>query len=176
MLTCMGQTVKPEMKMLKPFPRLSFAESMERYGTDKPDIRFGLELKDLSAIVAESEFAVFRSTIQGGGKVRGICLLGCADFSHKQLEELTELAKSCGAKGLVTMALPAGTFDKLEQLAPDKVKSEPAKYLTAEQLKDIVRKLEAKAGDLILIVAGEPKMVDKVLDELRREMGHRLGF
>jgi aspartyl-tRNA synthetase len=176
MFTSMVETVKPEMKMLKPFPRLSFTETMERYGTDKPDIRFGLELKDLSKIVAESEFAVFRSTIQGGGKVRGICLPGCADYSHKQLEDLTELAKSCGAKGLVTLALPAGSFDKLEQLTPDKVKSVAAKYLTAEPLKEIVRRFEAKAGDLILIVAGEPKMVDKVLDELRRMMGHRLGL
>jgi len=176
MFTSMVEAVKPEMKMLKPFPRLSFTETMERYGTDKPDIRFGLELKDLSAIVAESEFAVFRSTVQGGGKVRGICLPCCADYSHKQLEELTELAKSCGAKGLVTMALPAGSFDKPEQLTPDKVKSVAAKYLTAEQLKEIVSKFDAKAGDLILIVAGEQKMVDKVLDELRREMGHRLGL
>ncbi|MBN2463447.1 MAG: aspartate--tRNA ligase [Dehalococcoidia bacterium] len=176
MFTSMVETIKPEMKMLKPFPRLSFAETMERFGTDKPDIRFGLELKDLSAIVAESEFAVFRSTIQGGGKVRGICLPGCADYSHKQLEDLTELAKSCGARGLVTMALSADSFDKPEQLTPDKVKSVAAKYLTAEQLKDIVRRFEAKLGDLILIVAGEPKMVNKVLDELRREMGRRLGL
>jgi len=170
------ETVKPEMRILKPFPRLSYAETMERYGTDKPDIRFGLELRDLSTIVAESEFAVFRSAIQNGGKVKGICLPGCADYSHKQLEELTELAKSCGAKGLITLALPAGSYDKLEQLTPDKVKSVAAKYLNAEQLKEIVRKFEAKPGDLILIVAGKSKMVDKVLDELRREMGHRLGL
>jgi aspartyl-tRNA synthetase len=176
MFTSLVETVKPEMKMLKPFPRLSFAETMERYGTDKPDIRFGLELRDISKIVADSEFAVFRSTIQGGGKVKGICLPGCADYSHKQTEELTELAKSSGAKGLITLALPAGSFDSLEQLTPDKVKSVAAKYLTAEQLKEIVGKLEAKPGDLILIVAGEAKMVDKVLDELRRDMGHRLGL
>jgi aspartyl-tRNA synthetase len=162
--------------LLKPFPRLSFAETMERYGTDKPDIRFGLELRDLSKIAAESEFAVFHSTIQAGGKVKGICLPGCADYSHKQLEELTELAKSCGAKGLITLALPSASFDKLEQLSPDKVKSVASKYLTAEQLKEIVRRFEAKPGDLILIVAGEAKMVNKVLDELRREMGHRLGL
>jgi aspartyl-tRNA synthetase len=176
MFTSLVETVKPEMKMMKPFPRLSFTETMERYGTDKPDIRFGLELRDLSAIVAESEFAVFRSAIQGGGKVKGICLPGCADYSHKQTEELTELAKSAGAKGLITLALPAGSFDSLEQLTPDKVKSVAAKYLTAEQLKKIVLKFEAKPGDLILIVAGETKMVNKVLDELRREMGHRLGL
>jgi aspartyl-tRNA synthetase len=176
LFTSLVETVKPGMRMLKPFPRLSYAETMERYGTDKPDIRFGLELRDLSAIVAESEFAVFRSAIQGGGKVEGICLPGCADYSHKQMEELTELAKTCGAKGLITLALPAGSFDKLEQLTPDKVKSVAAKYLTVEQLKEIVRKFEAKPGDLMLIAAGEPKMVDKVLDELRREMGHRLGL
>jgi aspartyl-tRNA synthetase len=176
MFTSLVETVKPEMKILKPFPRLSFAETMERYGTDKPDIRFGLELRDLSKIAAESEFAVFHSTIQAGGKVKGICLPGCADYSHKQLEELTELAKSCGAKGLITLALPSASFDKLEQLSPDKVKSVASKYLTAEQLKEIVRRFEAKPGDLILIVAGEAKMVNKVLDELRREMGHRLGL
>jgi aspartyl-tRNA synthetase len=176
MFTALVETVKPEMQMIKPFPRLSYAETMKRYGTDKPDIRFGLELRGLSKVVAESEFAVFRSAIQGGGKVKGICLPGCADYSHKQLEELTELAKSCGAKGLITLALPAGSYDKPEQLTPEKVKSVAAKYLTAEQLKEIVRKFEAKPGDLILIVAGEPKMVDKVLDELRREMGRRLGL
>jgi aspartyl-tRNA synthetase len=176
MFTALVETVKPEMQMIKPFPRLSFAETMERYGTDKPDIRFGLELQDLSKIVAQSEFAVFRSAIQGGGKVKGICLPGCADYSHKQTEDMTELAKSCGARGLITLALPAGSFDKAEQLTPDKVKSVAAKYLTAEQLKEIVGKFEAKAGDLILIVAGEPKMVDRVLDELRREMGRRLGL
>jgi aspartyl-tRNA synthetase len=176
MFTALVETVKPEMHMLKPFPRLSYAETMERYGTDKPDIRFGLELKDLPTILAESEFAVFRSAIQGGGKVKGICLPGCADYSHKQLDELTELAKSCGAKGLITLALPAGSYDKLEQLTPDRVKSVAAKHLTAEQLKEIARMFEAKSGDLILIVAGEHKMVDKVLDELRREMGCRLGL
>jgi aspartyl-tRNA synthetase len=176
MFTSLVETVKPEMRVLKPFPRLSFAETMERYGTDKPDIRFGLELKDMSEIVSDSEFAVFHSTIQGGGKVKGICLPDCADYSHKQLEELTELAKSCGAKGLITLALPSGSFDKIEQLTPDKVKSVAAKYLTTEQLKEIVRRFEARSGDLILIVAGEAKMVNKVLDELRREMGHRLGL
>ncbi|MCJ7514862.1 MAG: aspartate--tRNA ligase, partial [Dehalococcoidia bacterium] len=167
MFTSLVETVKPDMKILKPFPRLSFTETMEKYGTDKPDIRFGLELRDLSKIVAESEFSVFHSTIQGGGKVKGICLPGCADYSHKQTDELTELAKASGAKGLLTLALPAGSFDTLEQLTPDKVKSVAAKYLTTEQLKEIVGKFEGKPGDLILIVAGEPKMVNKVLDELR---------
>jgi aspartyl-tRNA synthetase len=174
MFTSLVEKVRPDMKIVKPFPRLSFTETMQRYGTDKPDIRFGLELRDLSMIVAESEFAVFRSTIQSGGKVKGICLPRCADYSHKQTEELTELAKAAGAKGLITLALPAGSFDQPDQLTPEKVKSVAAKYLSTEQLKEIVVKFEAKAGDLILLVAGDVKMVDKVLDELRREMGRRL--
>jgi aspartyl-tRNA synthetase len=126
--------------------------------------------------VAESEFGVFRSALQGGGRIKGICLPRCADYSHKQTEELTEMAKSAGAKGLITLTLPAGSFDSREQITPDKVKSVAAKFLTAGQLKEIVGTFEAKAGDLILIVAGEIKMVGKVLDELRREMGRRLGL
>ncbi len=176
MFTSLVETVKPEMRVLKPFPRISYAEAIDRYGTDKPDMRFGLELKDLSTIFANSEFSVFRSVLESGGAVRGICLPGCAEYSHKQLEELTELAKSYGAKGLVTMALPSGNYKYPEQLTHDKVKSVAAKYLTLEQLRDIVCRFEANPGDLILIVAGERKMVGKVLAELRREMGHRLGL
>lgn len=170
------ETVKPEMQVLKPFPRLSYAETMERYGTDKPDVRFGLEIKDLSNIVVDSDFVVFRSAIQDGGKIKGICLPGCAGYSHKQLEELTELAKTHGAKGLITLALPSDGYDSLEQLTLDEVKSVAAKHLTIEQVKEIARKFEAKSGALMLIVAGEPKMVNRVLDELRREMGRRLNL
>ena len=176
MFTSLVETVKPDMRVVKPFPRLSYAETMERYGTDKPDVRFGLELRDLTAIVANSEFAVFRSATSSGGKVKGICLPGCAGYSHKQLEELTELAKAHGAKGLITLALPPDSDAGSSELSPDKIRSVAAKYLTSEQVKAIVNKFEAKPGDLILIVAGELKMVHKVLDELRREAGCRLGL
>ena len=176
LFTSLVETVKPEMRLVKPFPRFSYAESMERYGTDKPDIRFGLEIKDLSAIVASSEFAVFRAAIQGSGKVKGICLPGCAGYSHKQLAELTELARANGAKGLITLALPSDGYTSLEQLTLDKVKSVAAKYLTIQQRRERGRKIEANPADLMRMVAGEPKMVDKVLDELRREMGRRLNL
>lgn len=176
MFTVLVETIKPEMKVLKPFARLSYAESIERYGTDKPDIRFGLELRDLSDIVADSEFGVFRSAIHGGGRVKGICLPGCASYSHKQLEELTETARGYGAKGLITIALPSEEHPDIEQLTADKVKSVVAKYLTNEQIREISWRFEAKPGALILIVAGESKVVNKVLDELRREMGRRLNM
>jgi aspartyl-tRNA synthetase len=174
LFTSLVETVKPEMQMLKPFPRLSYAETMERYGTDKPDIRFGLEIKDLSYIASDSSFTVFRSAVQSGGKVKGICLPGCASYSNKQIEELTELAKSLGAKGLITIALSSDCGPNLEYLTIEKVKSIAAKYLTMEQIKEMARRFGAKPGDLMLIVAGESMMVNKVLSELRQEMGLRL--
>jgi aspartyl-tRNA synthetase len=176
LFTSLVETVMPSMRVLKPFPRLPYADTMERYATDKPDVRFGLEIRDLSSAIGNSQFAVFRSALQNGGKVKGICLPGCAGYSHKQLEELTELARVNGAKGLITLALPSESFTILEQLTVDKVKSVAAKYLSLEQLKDMVRKFEAKAGDLILIVAGNLSMVNKVLDVLRREIGQRLNL
>ena len=176
LFTSLVEKITPEKSVIKPFPRLSYAEVIERYGTDKPDVRFGLELRDLSDIVADSGFAVFRSTVESEGKVKGICLPGCAGYSHKQIEELTELARTNGAKGLITLALPAGSYSSIEQLTLDKIKSVAAKYLTIEQIKEIVQKFEAKPGDLILIAAGMPDIVHKVLDELRREMGKRLNL
>ena len=175
MFTGLVETVKPDMRLIKPFPRMSYAEVLDRYGTDKPDIRFGLELRDISNIVADSPFIVFKSAIDNGGRVRGICLPGCAGYTHKQVEELTELAKSCGAKGLLTMAWLAGeTAETAANASIERIKSVAAKHLDIGQLRQILGRLGAKAGDLVLIAAGEAGTVNKVLDELRREMGRRL--
>jgi aspartyl-tRNA synthetase len=175
MFTGLVETVKPDMRLVKPFPRMSYAQVLDRYGTDKPDIRFGLELKDISDIVADSPFIVFKSAIDNGGRVRGICLPGCAGYGHKQVDELTELAKSCGAKGLLTLAWLAGeTAETAENASIERIKSVAAKHLDIVRLRQILGRLGAKAGDLLLIAAGEAGMVNKVLDELRREMGRRL--
>jgi aspartyl-tRNA synthetase len=160
------ETVKPEMGVTKPFPRLSYAETMRRYGTDKPDLRFGLEIGDLSPIAAGSEFAVFRSAIAEGGEVKGICVPGCATYSRRQLDELTELARQYGARGLVTLALRGEAG----------VASAAAKFLTPEQIEQMAESLRAKEGDLILIVAEKPSVAAKALGELRQEMGYRLGL
>jgi aspartyl-tRNA synthetase len=93
------EKVKPEMRLFKPFPRFSYQDSMERFGTDKPDIRYGMEIKDLSDIVASSEFGVFRSVIDSNGRVRGICLPDCYNYSKKQIEELTTWQEILGQKG-----------------------------------------------------------------------------
>ena len=166
------ETVKPSLKLLKPFPRLSYDDVMERYGTDKPDIRFGLELRDLTDIVAGSEFGVFKNAIKGGGKVKGFSASGCGTYARKQLDELIDLSKSFGAKGLVALAL----VDEPGGLAVDKASSAAAKFVTPEEIRKMAARLGAKSGDLLLIVADKTSMVNKVLDQLRREMGRRLGL
>ena len=169
----MVEAVKPEMRVTKPFPRLSYAEAMERYGTDKPDLRFGMELRDLSDIAARSDFSVFRSAVAGGGKVKGICVPGCADYTRRQLDELNRLAQDFGAEGLVTVSLDAAARS-LDDLTIEMIRSAAIKFLTLDQIKQMAERLAANTGDLLLIVAGEPELVDRVLGEMRQEMGRRL--
>ncbi len=173
MFISLVETLTPHIKLVKPFPRLSYTDVMERYGTDKPDIRYGMELKDISPIVADSDFSVFKSAIQNKGRVKGICLPGCGNYTRKQIEELTEIAKGLGAKGLVSMEWMHGNT---EGDLSTQVKSVAVKYLKLEQLKALMDRFEAKPGDLILIAAGDINLVNKVLDELRREMAGRLNL
>ena len=175
LLTSLVAEFRPEMQLTKPFPRLSYAEVMERYGTDRPDLRFGLETADLSDIATESEFAIFRSAIADGGKVKGICAPGCAEYSRKQLNELNTLAQGVGAQGLLTMSLGTSAGD-LKDLTIDMVKSVATKFLTLDQIKQMAERLGATTGDLLLISAGEPAVVNNVLGDLRLEMGKRLNL
>ena len=176
LFTSLVETIMPQMRVTKPFPRLSYAEVMERYGNDKPDLRFGLELADLSDIFASTEFSVFRSVIGEGGKVKGFAAPDCANYSRSQLAELTEFVRSYGAKGLLTMALEGEPGGALTDLTPDNVRSVVAKFLTAGQIVEITKRLGAKMGDLLLIVADKPKIVDVVLSSLRSEIAQRLGL
>jgi aspartyl-tRNA synthetase len=170
LFTSLVKTVKPDIRLLEPFPYLSFKETVEKYGTDKPDIRFGLELKDISDIAASTDFQVFRSALDDNGKVKGICVPGCGHYTRHQLDELIDLAKSYGAQGLMTMAFTG------EAITLDDVKSAAAKYLTTRQLEEIASRFEAKPGDLLLIVADKLDVVNKTLDNLRREMAQRLNL
>lgn len=171
MFVCLAETVKPSMRLLKPIPRLTYDEAVARYGTDKPDIRFGMELRDLTDIVAGSEFGVFRNAVRGEGKVRGICASGCGSYTRGQLDELIELSKGYGAKGLVALALVAGPGG----LAVDPASSAAAKFIGLEEVRAMAARFKAKEGDLLLIVADQASVVDRALDQLRREMGRRLG-
>ncbi len=173
LFTSMVETVKPEMQLIKPFPRLTYTQTMERYGTDKPDLRFGLEIGDLSDITAQSDFSVFRSAIAGGGKVKGICAPGCATYTRHQLDELNKIVKVLGATGLTTIALGT-SVGSLDDLTVEMLRSVAAKFLTLDQIKEMAGRLGAKMGDLLLIMAGKSELVDMALDELRREIGYRL--
>ncbi len=170
LFTSLVETVRPDMHLLKPFPYLSYKEAMDRYGTDKPDIRFGLEIRDISDIAGGTNFQVFRSILDYSGRVKGICVPGCSYYTRHQLDTLINFAKSCGARGLMTMAFTG------EAISLDEVKSTAAKHLKPNQLEEIVDRFQAKPGDLLLIVADKLDVVNKTLDELRREMAQRLNL
>lgn len=154
-----------DKKIVKPFPRLTHAEAMDKYGCDKPDLRFGLELVNLSDVVAESQFQVFRNALDRGGQVKGLLGPGCGNYSRKQIDDLTALAKTFGAKGLLTI-----------QIMEDGIKSPSAKFLTEAEMSAIVEKMGAKVGDLIMVVADEPSAVANTLYRLRLEIGDRLDL
>jgi aspartyl-tRNA synthetase len=145
----------------KPFPRLTYADVINRYGTDKPDLRFGMELFDITDIAKTVEFQVFKNAAQ----VKGIRAEGCAGYSRGQIDDLTELAKKWGAKGLVTIAI-----------TEEGIKSPSAKFLKEEEMQAIIDRAQAKTGDLLMLVADQPKTVAEVLAQLRLEMGDRLGL
>ncbi len=108
--------------MITPFPCLTYEETMRRYGTDKPDLRFGVKIGDLTDIAAQTGFSVFNSTIDKGGKVKGICAPGCANYTRRQLEELNNQVKSLGAEGLITISLGTSS-GSLDDLTVEMVKS-----------------------------------------------------
>jgi aspartyl-tRNA synthetase len=143
---------------------LTYAEAMRRFGTDRPDMRFGMELADISDLVAGSGFGIFSNTVAGGGQVRGVRVPGCGTYSRRQVDELAELAQGEGAKGLAWLVLGQ----------EGEVRSSFAKFLAGEEVDSIVRRMEAEPGDLMLFVADRAKIVNAALSKLRLEMGKRL--
>jgi aspartyl-tRNA synthetase len=165
--------LKPELKINTPFLRIPFAEAMEKYGSDKPDLRFGLEIADLSDIAVKTEFGVFKSVVAEGGKVKGIVAPGCCTYTRSQLDELNALVQKLGAAGLLTITL-GNSPGNLQDLTMELVKSRAAKFITLDQVKQMAERMGAKMGDLLLIIAGKSDVASSVLGELRKEMGQRL--
>ena len=147
-----------------PLPRLTWQEAMDRYGSDKPDTRFGMELVNISDLVKDSEFGVFTTAIQAGGSVRGINVSGKGDMGRKQIDKLVEFAKGYGANGLAYIQLKSDGSQKCSF----------SKFMTEEELAAIIEKMEGKAGDLLLFAAGKNKMVWDVLGALRLEMAKQM--
>ena len=153
-----------------PLKRMSYDEAMERYGSDKPDLRFGFELKKLNDVVKGTEFKVFSDALENGGDVRGICIDDASDkFSRKDIDKLTENAKHYGAKGLVWIRME-------EDENGNQIKSSVNKFFTQEQLSEIAKVFDAKKNDLILIAADKPKIVFDTLGFLRRHIAGILGL
>jgi aspartyl-tRNA synthetase len=156
--------------MHKPFPRLTYQDVMDRYGRDNPDIRFGLELVDLSQQVAHTEFKVFNETVAAGGLVKGINARGLGHYSRKQLDELGDFVKDFGAKGLAWLVVEQG------DAGPAAGRSSFAKFLAPAEVSAIIERLAGEPGDLLLFVADKPAIANEALGRLRVELGHRLGL
>ncbi len=159
----LSETFSPKRIAQRPFPRLTYAEAMDRYGSDRPDTRFGLELHDVSGALAGTGFRAFAEVLAGGGQVKAIVAPDCAVFIRREIEDLTELAKKAGAKGLATIAL-----------TDEGVKSPIAKFLNESELTALTTGIGAHQGDLVLIVADKPTVVAKALSALREELRDRL--
>jgi aspartyl-tRNA synthetase len=169
----LARTIFPHRPVLQhPFPRMTFEESMRRYGTDKPDIRYDLELADFSDVLRESEFQVFRNTLGAGGVVRGLSVPGGAGMSRKQVDDLTTFVQQYGAKGLVSMQF--GGEGSMESLTAEDIRSPVAKFFSVEQAREMARIAGAGRGDMLLMVADKPAAANRALDGLRRELGARL--
>jgi aspartyl-tRNA synthetase len=148
-----------------PFPRLPYQEAMDRFGNDRPDLRFGLELQDVSAAFQGTGFQAFATTLEAGGQIKAIVIPGCAAYSRRDIDELTDIAKRAGAKGLATFAMNE-----------DGVRSPVAKFLSEDEIVAITSGIGAAAGDLVVAVADAPGIVAKSLSTLRDDLGQRLGL
>ncbi|HLC34139.1 MAG TPA: aspartate--tRNA ligase [Anaerolineales bacterium] len=159
--------VTPAKRLLaSPWPRLTYADAMARFGKDNPDLRFGMELKDVTDLAPGSGFKVFEEGAAHGGHVRGLNVKGQAEWSRKQIDELLEFIRPYGAKGLAYLALTSS----------GEVRSSFAKFLAPDRLQALQARLEAQPGDLLLFVADKPSVVFESLGRLRVHLGGRLGL
>ncbi len=169
-----------EKDKVEPFERMTYDEAMYLYGCDKPDLRFGLRLFDLTEAVRGCEFGVFKGTIESGGMIRGVRFPGGSKLSRKEVGQLEEYCKEFGAKGMASIAVeakdnetPEGSYVSPKGLT---VRSSIVKFFTEEQLDQILEQAEAEAGDLICIVADSYATANSVLYRLRLEIGNRCGL
>jgi aspartyl-tRNA synthetase len=148
-----------------PFSCLTYEEAITRYGVDKPDIRFGMELKDVSSLLMGSQFKVFREVLEKGGIIKGINVKGGSSFSRKEIEDLTPLVEAYGAKGL-----------SWAKVSPNGWQSPIQKFFQKEEMRKLEEKLEAAGGDLLFFIADTPKVVHQALANLRLHVGQKMGL
>lgn len=148
-----------------PFPRLSYEEAMRRFGSDKPDTRFGLELMDVTDVVRGVDFQVFQRALEGGGQVKGLCVPAQGRFSRKDLDDLTRIAREFGAKGLAWIAVEEGGL-----------RSSILKFIDESVQRALVERMGGKPGDVLLFVADQPSVVAEALGRLRLHLGRQLNL
>ncbi len=151
--------------LFKPFPRLSYHEAIDRFGKDNPDLRFGMELVNVSDVVEGCGFGVFSRAVTEGGQVKGVRAEGLANYSRRQIDELAEFVQAHGAKGLAWLVVQ-----------DDGIRSSFTKFMEQGTVDALIERMEGKPGDLLLFVADEPAVVAEALGRLRVELGDRLGL
>jgi len=154
-----------DLEFPEAFPRITYAEAMDRYGLDRPDLRFGLELCNVSDIVENASFKVFASVVKNGGMVKAINAKGCGDFTRKQIDELTEFAAIYKAKGLAWI-----------KIRNDQWQSPIAKFFSDEEKAALAERLDLAPGDIVFFVADQTKITNEALGQLRNEIARRLGL
>ena len=167
MFSKMVAEIVPQKRLFaSPWPRLTYQQAIEKYGKDNPDIRFGMELHNISDLVINCGYKVFEDTAASGGRVCAINARGLGNYSRRQIDELTEWVMQFGVKGLAYHAITT----QHEQ------RSSFAKFFSEERLRSLLERMEAEPGDLILIIAGQPALVFDVLGRLRVHLGNILGM
>ena len=153
------------MDISLPIERLTYAQAMERFGSDKPDMRFGMELQDVSDIVKDCAFSVFSSTVQKGGRVTGLTARGAGGMTRKEIDAMAEALKDYKAKGLAWAIL-----------APDGIRSSFGKFMSAEEMQALIERMDAKNGDAMFFVADMPEISQTAMGQLRLMLGRKLGI
>jgi aspartyl-tRNA synthetase len=151
--------------LFEPFAHLTYAEAMDRFGSDRPDLRYGMELQNVAPVLAGTEFRAFSHVLESGGAIKAIVVPGRGNITRREIEELTERSRTLGAKGLATIAL-----------SDEGLRSPIAKFLSESEIAGLTTGIGAGEGDLVLIVADEPAVVAKVLGGLREHFGAALGL
>lgn len=166
---------RPDASMETPFTRLTWAEAMDRYASDKPDVRYGLEMTTLTDIAVKSEARVFSAVANAGGVIRGFVAPGCAGYGRGQTDALIDVARGAGAQGLVFIAIDESA-ESVDSLTEEQFRSPLKNYLSVEVVKELAHASGAGVGDLILIVAGRPTVANLALSTLRTEIATQLDM
>ena len=172
--TGMLESVVPDRTIIKPFPRLEYADAMNRYGSDKPDLRFGLEMTDVTALANETEFRVFLSVAQNGGIIKGFVVPGQGEYTGTMMRNLEQTAQGFGAGGLSHVRFHGD--GSLGAMAEEDVQLSPGLRMPVEWSRRLAQRMGAVPGDLVLLMAGPPRQVNTWLSAMRDHMGATLGL